>query len=90
MEEITVNATISEIEVKTKIIGKDGFVKQESTERNKNSIGTKRVAKEHLLIDRTDSKFTQKTHHVEEKNEDGFFELVHEHTDKFPAKRRKN
>lgn len=47
-----------------------------------------RLARESLVIDRTDTNKTVKTHHVKELQPDGKWKDVHDHTDEFDAKRR--
>ena len=65
-----------------------GFVKVVSWVRNKISGKSKRHAREELRIDRSDTEFTQKLHHVEEATETGEYEVVHDEDQRFPAKRR--
>lgn len=43
------------------------------------SGATKRIAKEVMIIDRSNSRFTIKKHKVEEVNETGVFKTVHNH-----------
>jgi hypothetical protein len=65
-----------------------GFLKLMSWMRNKISGASKRHAKEELRIDRSDTEFTRKLHHVEEATETGKYKVVHDEDKKFPAKRR--
>jgi hypothetical protein len=47
-----------------------------------------RLAKEVQIYDRSDSKKSIKHHEVYERQDDGTWTKVHEHTDERPAKRR--
>ncbi len=65
-----------------------GFTKVKAMDRNKTSAGSGRKAKESLVIDRTDPHTTRKLHRVEELNEMGEYEVVHDENIEYPAKRR--
>ena len=57
------------------------------TERTKlSALG--RLARESLRIDRSDPAKTVKTHRVEERQDDGSWEVVHNERPEYPAKRR--
>lgn len=47
-----------------------------------------KLARESLRFDRSDRKKTVKTHHVEEQQPDGSWNVVHDEREEYPAKRR--
>lgn len=55
------------------------------TERTKISGLTRRLTRESLRIDRSLPDKTVKTHHVEERREDGAWEVVHDERIEYPA-----
>lgn len=65
-----------------------GFVKGWTKGRTKVSGKTKRRAYEVLSFDRSDPHFTRKVHRVEEVDEEGQREVVHDEDVRYPAKRR--
>ena len=65
-----------------------GFKKISEHTKNKRAGKTGRKARESLSIDRTDKQVTIKKHIVEEQNEEGKWETVHNEEKKFPAKHR--
>lgn len=46
------------------------------------------LARETLIVDRSDPHSTLKTHHVEEQQPDGTWKIVHNEKEEFEAKRR--
>lgn len=66
--------------------GFPGFV-VDMKHRVKQSLGGI-LARERLVIDRSDPLKTVKTHHVEERQLDGSWETVHDEREEFEAKRR--
>jgi len=65
-----------------------GFVKGWTKGHTKVSGKTKRQAYEVLSFDRSDPDFTRKVHRVEEIDEEGQREVVHDEDVRYPAKRR--
>jgi hypothetical protein len=67
----------------------DGFMVGETKSKEKISGKTKRPAHEMLMIDRSDPAHTVKYHHVQEFDQDGRpVGKPHEHTERYPSKRR--
>jgi hypothetical protein len=67
----------------------DGFMVGKTKSKDKISGETKLLAHEMLTIDRSDPAETVKYHRVQEFDHDGKpVGKLHEHTDRFPSKRR--
>jgi len=67
----------------------EGFMVGETTSREKIAGKTKQRAQEILTIDRSDSACTVKFHRVQEFDQNGSpVGEPHEHTERFPSKRR--
>jgi len=74
--------------LKAKVKDKDGFVKFSFNKIKKIAGQTGRKTRELLSFDRTGKDVTVKKHHVEERNEEGKWETVHNEEVKYPAKHR--
>lgn len=70
-----------------KVKDSDGFRLLERKQSEKLS-GHGREAREQLVFDHRDPEKTIKTHIVEEETRNGVWEVVHNETEAFPAKRR--
>ena len=64
-----------------------GFALVSHLERMKRSAHGK-LARERLRFDRTDPEATVKAHHVEERRDDGTWDVVHDEREEHPARRR--